>query len=427
MKLTIQNIGKIEKKASIEINGITVLAGINGSGKSTIGKILYSIYNTFYDSNKQIYEEKIYSIDRLLRSTKASENVLEERNILAHFGYSGYVVPTDEISRMINEYDKEKNVQVIKSWLLEVNANMEPKILTQLTGKIKSMLDISTKDILESLLERRFNAEFNMQLKNFQHVNEESSIKIDIKENQIEIKIGEAASVNIVKGMEILKNIVYIDDPYLLDLVNNPSRTNRYNHKIDIINKIKRKQEESLSVIEDVLLSQQLKEIDNKLNKICSGELKYYSDRGYVYEDKRHNDEVSLVNIATGLKSYIIIKTLLKNGYIEENGIVILDEPEAHLHPEWMRVYAELIVMLQKVFGLNIIISTHSDAFVEFLELASRNNEIIDKCNFYILEENSEGTTEVKDVSNNIELIYKGLGTPFLRASEELDKLHENM
>ena len=61
MKLTIQNIGKIEKKASIEINGITVLAGINGSGKSTIGKVLYCIYNTFYDSNRQIYEEKVYS------------------------------------------------------------------------------------------------------------------------------------------------------------------------------------------------------------------------------------------------------------------------------------------------------------------------------------------------------------------------------
>ena len=38
MKITIQNIGIISE-AAVEVNGITLIAGPNDSGKSTIGKI----------------------------------------------------------------------------------------------------------------------------------------------------------------------------------------------------------------------------------------------------------------------------------------------------------------------------------------------------------------------------------------------------
>ena len=46
MKLEIENIGKI-REAEVELNGITVVAGANNSGKSTIGKVLYCVFNSF--------------------------------------------------------------------------------------------------------------------------------------------------------------------------------------------------------------------------------------------------------------------------------------------------------------------------------------------------------------------------------------------
>ena len=42
MKLKINNINKV-KEANINLNGITVIAGANGSGKSTVGKLLFSM------------------------------------------------------------------------------------------------------------------------------------------------------------------------------------------------------------------------------------------------------------------------------------------------------------------------------------------------------------------------------------------------
>ena len=44
MKLRIRNVAKIEE-ADLELNGITIIAGNNNTGKSTIGKIVFSLFN----------------------------------------------------------------------------------------------------------------------------------------------------------------------------------------------------------------------------------------------------------------------------------------------------------------------------------------------------------------------------------------------
>lgn len=41
-------------------------------------------------------------------------------------------------------------------------------------------------------------------------------------------------------------------------------------------------------------------------------------------------------------------ETLLEGGVLRKKDILILDEPEIHLHSEWQIIYAELIVVLQK-------------------------------------------------------------------------------
>ena len=61
MKLSLKNIGKIET-ASVEINGITVIAGENNTGKSTVGRALFAVFNSFYNIQKQIESERVQNI-----------------------------------------------------------------------------------------------------------------------------------------------------------------------------------------------------------------------------------------------------------------------------------------------------------------------------------------------------------------------------
>ena len=63
MKLHLENIGLIQD-ATIEMQGITVIAGENGTGKSTVGKALYSIFNSFYELQEQIRKERFQSIEK---------------------------------------------------------------------------------------------------------------------------------------------------------------------------------------------------------------------------------------------------------------------------------------------------------------------------------------------------------------------------
>ena len=57
MILSLKNIGKVES-AKVELNGITVIAGENDTGKSTVGKALYSIFNSFYKIESKIQDER---------------------------------------------------------------------------------------------------------------------------------------------------------------------------------------------------------------------------------------------------------------------------------------------------------------------------------------------------------------------------------
>ena len=72
MRLKIDNFAKI-KHADIAIDGITVLAGENNTGKSTIGKVLYSSFNSLYDIDLKIEKrryENIYNVcSRCVRNT----------------------------------------------------------------------------------------------------------------------------------------------------------------------------------------------------------------------------------------------------------------------------------------------------------------------------------------------------------------------
>ena len=47
MKIMLNNIGKIHDVV-LELNGITAIAGENNTGKSTVGKALFTIFNSFY-------------------------------------------------------------------------------------------------------------------------------------------------------------------------------------------------------------------------------------------------------------------------------------------------------------------------------------------------------------------------------------------
>ena len=53
MRLQIKNFAAI-RAADIQFDGITVIAGENDAGKSTVGKLLFSLFHSLYDMSGKI-------------------------------------------------------------------------------------------------------------------------------------------------------------------------------------------------------------------------------------------------------------------------------------------------------------------------------------------------------------------------------------
>ena len=134
---------------------------------------------------------------------------------------------------------------------------------------------------------------------------------------------------------------------------------------------------------------------------------------------KHHGVEYHGRNLSDGerVALYLLAQSLcVPDGYV-----IIVDEPEIHLHPEWQIKFAELIVLLQKEFKMHILLTTHSPYFLKAVQVYSKKYKISNKCKYYMSELDGEQAILV-DKTNNLEDIFYQLTIPFenLMNEEEL-------
>lgn len=113
---------------------------------------------------------------------------------------------------------------------------------------------------------------------------------------------------------------------------------------------------------------------------------------------------------------------MLEKTILKENSILVLDEPEIHLHPKWQLLYAEIIVLIQKAFNLYIVITTHSPYFLEAIELYTKKNKVDSKTNYY-LADIEDNYSVMKLVNDRVYDIYHRMAIPVKDLEELADKL----
>ena len=84
MKIELENVGKINK-AQIRLDGITVIAGENSTGKSTVGKMLFCVFKAFYRMEEHIQFEKVNTV----RKTVTNYFLKHLTGFQTGMGYSG--------------------------------------------------------------------------------------------------------------------------------------------------------------------------------------------------------------------------------------------------------------------------------------------------------------------------------------------------
>ena len=215
MLLALKNIGKIEK-AEVKLDGITVIAGENNTGKSTVGKVLYSVFNSFYKINDKIYNEKLENIERAIDNyIYSSMNIRMYRTI-------NLDVISNEILKNADKYiDK---LEMIKQEIIDYRSQLEENLdknadignIDELIIKINSILKLSNEDIIRTILKNKINMEFNGQINNI-YLEQEGSIGLTIKDKPVLITINDDNVDYISDKFDLNTEAIYIDDPFVLD------------------------------------------------------------------------------------------------------------------------------------------------------------------------------------------------------------------
>ena len=405
MEIVVKNIGKV-KEANIKINGITVIAGENDTGKSTISKALFTVFNSFYNINDKVKQQRKRSIENIINKHTVNEIDFDENFFNTFFKNSNSInLIANTIIENFATYIKDNNK--LKNEILNYFKNFDLKLknstIEDISQKIEVILNISNKEIESSILTDNLNNEFNGQINNI-FINEKGIIEIKLKNKQLKFIISNDKVEDIEKTSEtiITSEAVYLDDPFIID--KNFDNEKISNHKIFLVNKLFYDDESTNNNVEKIAISKKLENIYNRLNIVCPGNMVESNKNTNDFSYRFNNKELDIKNLSAGLKTFVILKTLLEKGILEENGVIILDEPEIHLHPAWQVIFAELIVLIQKEFNMHILLNTHSPYFLNAIEIYAEKHNIKEKCNFYSAYL-SEQFSEFKDVTDNIEEI----------------------
>lgn len=411
MKLKLKNIGKITS-AEVEIAGITVIAGPNSTGKSTISKSLFAMFDSLHNLSQKVKKEQEISIRQLF-----SNNIDEyfKQFVLIE---NKKISPEDLSALLVGVSEKKDILNIMRKF--EISSDFYSDIL----NGIEEINSIPRKRIEYEILQSSFQKEFNGRIHNiFSDNNCEIGLVVQGREQKIVFNHND----DLIEDDNLFQldhEVVYIDDPFVMDYNSKSEKdgwifysdgiTTTKNHREAVIAQYSKT--DTLTIVQRASIKSNLDLAYAKINEALESELKLIAPRDSD-DQKLPSGKLPVESLSSGAKTFYLMKVLLDNGTIVKNGTLILDEPEVHLHPAWEIILAEMIVLLQKEMQLHILINTHSPYFIRAIDVYSRKHEIDEKTNYYLSFKEGSGST-VKRVEYLTE-IYKLLSKPLQILEDE--------
>lgn len=408
MKISLEHVA-ILKKADIEINGITVTAGLNGTGKTTVGKSVYAMLNAFKGLPEKILNARRDSIQTAIDfAQKNHEGMIDYSSSSEKASFIQRLLTYDLMLSWWNEGDSKRK-EDITEWLrcnikFDKRENME-----KASEEIRHILDRPDDDYIIFLVESYYRKVFRNQIN---HLSRNSAARFDWKITNEEYYTEFAG--NELSGyaytLSIHQKAVYIESQNILDIFSGREETAVVSNELFRLLCSGTSPQETL---EEYINAKEVKNIVRAIiDEVTHGTLKKEGMGEFMFYDQSMDHSVDISNLSAGLKIFVVIQRLLENGSLRKGDILLIDEPEVNLHPEWQVLFAEILVRMQKDLGIYIYINTHSPYFIHAIEVKMAENEIADRGKYYLMEKDAEGLCYSVDVTGNTEKIYELLYKP---------------
>ena len=382
---------KAVRDAQIELNGITVLAGENGAGKSTITRWLYYLVEVIAKYDRFVYKDlhdeisvilrnytlgirsiqiDNYDISSLVQKWRIQAKKIDctvDENVLRIVNDAKEIVLriADFIENNVDENGKlNRNFSRFMIFLDENFQNFDKEVFV---NRNVQKIDAAYQNYLLHLHERSKTNIFNCIR---QHYDNSLKLPKSIQISEDSVNVLEEPFVGYLLG---LQRAIYIDTP--MAVVDESTSNALWAKLSDLLEK--KSSNETLSL--------EAKKMLLRIQHLIHGSIKLKDDN-FDYEMRyvREDDlDIPLREAATGIKSFAYIIRLLENGYLDKHTLLIIDEPEAHLHPQWIVEYARILVLLTKELGVRVLIASHNPDMVAAIQSISEKECLKEKVSFY--------------------------------------------
>ena len=422
MRLKIENIGKV-RSADVKLNGLTVIAGENSSGKSTVGKILFSAIKAVAEARDNDDKNWKKAINKMVSSLYMRIKSVAHRYDNPEIDKL-FPIPSRRFTERLMEADKSDELDRHLMTLSETIRGIE-----DVTPRMKALMQQDLDNIsigfknkdnraatIKTIMEYSIESEFMNNICSYG--SEKASVYLEEKSEQtyldLHIEKEQVSSVKVGSG-EPLADATYVESPLYIHMLDTLLQAETFReaegryrrrsmlpiHIKDLAEKI-----DGLKMASDYPLFLEPLAIKD----IIHGEFVYDSKRRRLVFRQDGND-ILPINVASGIKSFGLVQMLLQTNTISANKVLIWDEPENHLHPEWQIAFAKLLVQLSNT-GIPVLVSTHSPYFVQGVRYFAAQQDAEKYVNYYLTENGEDGLAELKEVTDDLNAIFVKLSKP---------------
>jgi len=328
-QVTIKNF-KCLKDTSIALNNLTLITGVNSSGKSTFIQSLLLIKQNIKKIKNVVLISSLLDLTKDKNRLEYYENI--NNNNKSNFVFYGDYVELGECEKLL--YQEAFNE------LITFNLHFTDNIFLNITLDTDSDFEIKCNDSFNVLLDSIGN--------NFYYICTD--------------RVAPSMSYPLSK-QHISKGSLGLNGEYTTHYLNE----NR--HKLLHISALKHPNSVTEQLLENV--SKWLGEISNGIDiSVAVHEQLQLASLSYQYEyDGQTTSNYTPLNVGFGVTYVLpIIVAILKS---KPDDLLIIENPESHLQPAGQSKIAELCAIASSK-GVQIIIETHSDHFLNGIRVATK-------------------------------------------------------
>ena len=420
MTLEIENIGKI-RYANLDFKGITVIVGDNNSGKSTVGKTLAALFTVLPTLS-----------DRVKRARR--DYVFNDETV--RYGYRFRQMSMDAFTQLYD--DEHVTEEVVFNYLVEVwrssgrwygrRESGDGKLTEEVTKQIRQYASVAYERLIECRkipfgkladieIEKGFSRYFYTNVKRF--CCESAQLRLTVNQKTNCVTWGATVHGDIAEPL--VKRGWFVGSPLVINAVSDeylPCEDYERMHE-PLLQRLNETGE--ANSVRKVIVGDKIRPIEDRLEEILCGRIFYSAeDDELMISGKGYAKPLPIKSLSMGLKAFAVLRWMLEKGVLQEKDVLVLDEPENHLHPRWQILYAEIIVMLQQCFDLTIFLTTHSPYFLESIQVFAKKYHMEDRLTAYQPEFDEDGLSSVikNQITDNAELYRR-----FMEPLRELDIL----